>query len=39
MENDGSVPQKKLYNFYFTAEINGTTTRAMYQELGLDLED
>ena len=35
--------KNKFYNFYFlflfTAELNGTTTRAMYQEFGLDLED
>ena len=35
--------KNKFYNFYFLflfiAELNGTTTRAMYQEFGLDLED
>lgn len=35
--------KNKFFNFFFaslfTAEINGTTTRAMYQEFGLDLED
>lgn len=29
-----------LFSFnYFLAEIDGTTTKAMYQEFGLDLED
>ena len=35
--------KNKFYNFnllcLFIAELNGTTTRAMYQEFGLDLED
>ena len=38
--NDLMINGSFYYVFFlFTAELNGTTTRAMYQEFGLDLED